>query len=129
MKILSVAQCNLTVFGNGNDKVQIDQNQLSPKFTASKSIISGAIQGRTPKEIGIIYDSPEEFAIAQTVCNIMPYLYSSEKEAIAVLVECKTIENEIKDLKAKISNLEKKGSIPNSCSCWENIKNIFRKNK
>lgn len=87
------------------DLMSIAPGELSKMFIGSKNMILSAIKLGSPSEIGIIYSSTYELEQARTISTVVPYLYSSEEEAKAKLID-KNLDYNSKPSMTDIKNLE-----------------------
>jgi ribosomal protein S13 len=128
----------------------IPPGQLSEIFIGTKNTVMAAVKLGTNKEIGIIYGGGYELDEAKSVSVALPYLYATEEEAIAKLIdknvdytvkppinELKSLEldkanqiiekykKEVEELKKELKNkLEGKGTSASDTEEDESFKNL-----
>lgn len=105
MRILNATKKMLSIMMDNNEMMSIQPGQLSKMFIGSKNIVLSAVKLGSQSEIGIIYGSSYELEIARTVSVALPYLYSSEEEAIAKLID-KNVDYTRKPSHSEVVSLE-----------------------
>jgi predicted nucleic acid-binding Zn-ribbon protein len=104
MKILNATRSAISIMLDNNDLITIQPGEFSITFLASKNAICAALSLGTPSEVGIVLGGTWEQGVANQITGAAPYLYLSEDEAKAKLLD-PTIDYKSSMADTQLSNL------------------------
>lgn len=126
MQVFNAKRSTLTIPLDNGELIQVRPGECSRPFVGTASILMSVVNTGSPAEIGVIVSSSYELDLIRQVSASMEYLYQSESDARAKLLEGKDLTPTVSDNPYAVEMQKIQEKYDAKCKDYEYLENQYK---